>query len=185
MQESINILKERLGREWGWLVLRGIVCIIFGLMAISWPLATIWALAVMWGIFAILEGGSAIMVGWRLHRSDVRWWPYAIFGGIGVLAGIIALVWPGISAFVLIYVIGFWALFGGVSQISAAITLRKAIANEWLLILSGVISVIFGLLILFRPLPEGAMAISWVVGFFAIIVGILSLMLAFTVRKKS
>ncbi len=107
MQETFGEFKECLERQWGWLALRGIVCIIFGLMAISWPLVAVWALAIMWGVFAILEGGSALGIGWRLHKSGARWWPYVLFGGIGILAGVIALVWPGITAFALIYIIGF------------------------------------------------------------------------------
>ena len=80
-----------------------------------------------------------------------------------------------LTAIVFIYILGFWALFGGISEIVAAVRLRKEIENEWLLAFAGVISVIFGLLILFRPLLEGVVAIAWLIGFFAIITGILNL----------
>lgn len=163
---------------------RGAVALVFGFMAIIWPLAAIWSLALLWGAFALADGIFALMTGWRLHKRGVRWWPYLFFGVIGVLAGIITLVWPAITAIMLIYVVAFWALFGGVSQILAAIRLRKEIEGEWLLALAGGFGVIFGFLILFRPLPEGVLAIAWLVGFFAIVTGVLHLMLAFKVRGK-
>lgn len=175
--------KAHLKKEWGWIALRGAAGILFGLMAIIWPLATIWALAIMWGIFALVDGASALMGGWDMHKQGSRWWPYLIFGLIGLAAGVLTLMWPAITAFVLVYVIAFWALFGGATQIAAAIRLRKEIQGEWLLALVGFIGILFGLLILFRPIPEGITAIAWVVGFYALITGVLYFMLALRVRK--
>lgn len=186
MQQSFDIpqLRESLGHEWGWIALRGAVALLFGLLALIWPLATIWALAIMWGAFAFADGIFSFITGWRLHKKGVRWWPYLLYGIIGLAAGILTLLWPGITALALIYVIAFWAIFGGVSQVAAAIRLRKEIEGEWLLILAGIISVLFGLLIFFRPLPDGVVAIALLVGMYAIISGILCLMLAFKVRKQ-
>ena len=113
-----------------------------------------------------------------------RGWAYRLVGVIGLGAGIITLIWPAIRAFVRVYVIGFWALFGGISQIAAAVRLRKEIQGEWLLGLVGVIGILFGLLILFRPIPEGIMAIALFVGFYAIATGVIYLMLAFRVRRS-
>ena len=176
--------RAHLKKEWGWIALRGVAGIIFGILAISWPLATIWALAIMWGVFALVDGASALAGGWNMHKQGSRWWPYLLFGVIGLAAGIITLIWPAITAFVLVYVIGFWALFGGISQIAAAVRLRKEIQGEWLLGLVGVIGILFGLLILFRPIPEGIMAIALFVGFYAIATGVIYLMLAFRVRRS-
>lgn len=183
-EEALNTLKKHLSPQWGWIALRGVAGILFGLMAIVWPLAAIWSLAVLWGAFAMADGLFSLMTAWRLHQKGVRWWPYVALGVIGVLAGFLTLVWPTITAIALIYLIAFWALFGGISQIIAAIRLRKEIEGEWFLILAGGISALFGLLILFRPLPEGVVAIAWVVGFYAITAGVLYLMLAFRVRDK-
>ena len=184
MQDPLlDTLRAHLKREWKWVALRGVAALVFGFLAIIWPLAAVWSLALLWGAFALADGVFALMAGWRLHKRGARWWPYLLFGVIGILAGFLTLVWPAITAIVLIYIVGFWALFGGISQIAAAIRLRKDIEGEWLLALAGVFSAIFGLLILFRPLPEGVLAIAWLVGFFAIVIGILQLMLAFKVRK--
>ena len=143
MQDPLlNTLKTHLGLEWKWMALRGAAALVFGFMAIIWPMAAIWSLAVLWGAFALADGVFALATGWRLHKRGARWWPYLLFGVIGVLAGFLTLVWPAITAIVLIYIVGFWALFGGISQIAAAVRLRKEIEGEWLLALAGVFSAI-------------------------------------------
>lgn len=176
-------LAAPLQKDWGWVALRGAIGILFGILAISWPVVTIWTLAILWGAFAMADGVFAFMTAWRIHKTGARWWPYLLVGLIGVAAGIITLFWPGITIVALVYVIAFWALFGGISQIVAAVRLRKEIQGEWLLILAGAFSVIFGMLILFRPL-EGLLAIAWIVGFYAILTGALYLMLAFRLRRR-
>lgn len=184
MQDNtFTLLKPSLGKEWGWIALRGVLAVIFGMLAVAWPIITVLTLSIVWGVFALADGLFAFGTGWRLHKKGVRWWPYMAFGVIGVLAGLIAIVWPGISAMVLVLIIGFWAALGGASQIVAAIRLRKEIDDEWFMILSGLLGVIFGLLLLFRPL-EGAVAIAWIVGFYAMFMGILLIMLSFKVRSK-
>lgn len=183
-QKILAEFKEHLGKEWAWIAIRGVVAIIFGLMALAWPMATLWALTIMWGAFAFADGAFAFAVGWRLHKKGVRWWPYLVFGVIGVLIGIVTILWPAVTAITLVYIIGFWALFGGLSQLVAAIRLRKEIEGEWLLALAGLIGVAFGLLILFRPLTEGIAVITGFVGIYAVMVGVIFLMLAFKVRNK-
>ena len=182
MQEYMpQLLKTNLGQEWGWIALRGLLALVFGILAIAWPLITVWTLAMLWGVFALADGAFALNTGWRLHKKGVHWWPYFVFGAVGVLAGLVAIIWPGITALALVYVIGFWAVLGGVSLIAAAWRLRKEIEDEWFLALSGLLTLIFGLLMLFRPL-DGAVAVAWIVGFYAIFLGLLILMLAFKIR---
>jgi len=184
MQNTVHIpgLGEHIGKEWGWIALRGVAALIFGVLALIWPLLTIVLLAVMWGAFMFADGVFSLMASWDLHKKGVRWWPYLLYGLLGLATGVLTLLWPGITAFILLYIIAFWALIGGIAQITAAIRLRKEIVDEWALILTGVISVLFGLLVLFRPLP-GVVAIAWMVGIYAIISGVLSLMLAIKVRR--
>lgn len=184
MQNNIyDLLRPNLGREWGWIAVRGVLAVIFGLLAVAWPIITVWTLSMVWGVFALTDGLFAFSTGWRLHKKGIRWWPYLAFGMIGVLAGLVAIIWPGITALVLVFIIGFWAALGGVSQIAAAIRLRKEIDDEWFLVLSGLLGLIFGLLLLFRPL-DGAVAIAWIVGFYAIFTGILLVMLALKIRAS-
>ena len=182
---AIVLDTKQLCREWGWIALRGLLSIIFGVMVLAWPLATIWALAIIWGAFAFADGISAGIAGWRLYKRGVRWWPYIIFAVIGILAGIVAFVWPGITALTLMLIIGVWAVVGGVSQIIAAFRLRKEIEGEWFLAFAGLVSVLFGALLLFRPLPEGVLMIAWIVSFYAFVTGVLYIMLAFKLRQKA
>ncbi len=176
-------MPKHICKEWGWIAARGVIALIFGCMAIASPFATIWALAVVWGIFAILDGVSAGYTSWRLHKQGVRWWPYALFAVTGVIAGAVAIVWPGITAVAFLVVIACWAIIGGVSQIVAAIRLRKEIEGEWFLIFTGGINLLFGLLLLFRPLPEGLFAIAWIISFYAFLTGFSTLALAYQLRK--
>lgn len=175
----------QLCHEWGWVAFRGVLAVLFGVLAMIWPLATIWTLALLWGAFAFLDGVSAGVTSWRLHKRGVRWWPYLIFAVVGVAAGVAAFLWPGITAMALMFVIAFWAIFGGISQIIAAIRLRHEIEGEWFLAFAGIVSVLFGLLILLRPVPQGILAIAWMVGFYAMVTGTLLIMLALKLRKTS
>ena len=88
MQENLPyLLRANLGRDWGLIALRGLLAVIFGVLAIAWPLITVWTLSMLWGVFALADGAFACGTGWRLHKQGVRWWPYLAFGVIGALAG--------------------------------------------------------------------------------------------------
>lgn len=182
-REKLEQLRAHLAPQWGWIVLRGTLAVLFGLLAIVWPLAAVWTLALLFGAYAMADGVFSLVTAWRLHKKGVRWWPYTLFGVIGILAGALTLLWPGITVIMLMYFIAFWALFGGASQIVAAIRLRKEIQGEWRLALAGGVSVLFGLLILFRPFPEGLLALAWVVGLYAVFLGAVYIMLGFKLRR--
>ena len=110
-------------------------------------------------------------------------WPLIIVGLVGIAAGIVTFFWPGVTALTLIFIIGSWAIAIGVFQIIAAIRLRKQIQGEWLHALSGLLSIVFGLLVVLRP-GAGAIALTWLIGWFAICFGVLLLVLAFRLRKQ-
>ncbi|WP_344839570.1 HdeD family acid-resistance protein, partial [Nonomuraea dietziae] len=105
-----------------------------------------------------------------------------ISGVLGILAGIVAFVWPGITTLALLYVIAFWAIFTGVAEIFAGIRLRKTIDNEWMLIIGGLLSVVFGILLLTWP-ASGALALTWLIGVFAVIYGIAIIVLSGKVKN--
>lgn len=180
---SFNGLGGSLGREWWWITLRGVAALLFGLLAFICPLSTIVVLALLWGAYAFTDGVFSLITGWRLHKQGIRWWPYLLYGLVGLAAGVAALLWPGITALLLLYIIAVWALVGGVAEIVAAIRLRKEIEGEIWLILAGAAGVLFGLFVLFGPVGVGLVAIAWTVGAYAVILGILLLMLSFRLRK--
>ncbi|MEV0589130.1 HdeD family acid-resistance protein [Nonomuraea sp. NPDC050310] len=162
------------------LLIRGIIAIIFGIMAMIWPGITLWVLVLFFGAYALVDGVFALFAGFQQPKGSKAW--LITMGVLGILAGIVAFVWPGMTTLVLLYVIAFWAIFTGITQIVAGVRLRKTITNEWLLILSGVLGVIFGILLVIWP-GAGALAMIWLIAVFAILYGITLCVLAFKVKS--
>ena len=176
-------LVHALAKNWWFLLLRGIVAILFGVLALGWPGMTLLTLILLYGAFALADGVIAIIAAITGGAPAARWW-LAIVGLLGIAVGALTFMWPGMTALILLFFIGGWALATGVFQIIGAIRLRKEIDNEWLLFLSGVISVLFGLGVLLYP-GAGALALVWVIGTYAIIAGVLYIALAFRLKKHA
>jgi uncharacterized membrane protein HdeD (DUF308 family) len=172
---------RNLAENWWLILLRGIAALLFGILAFVWPGLTLLVLVALYGAYALIDGvlsiGSAVM---GPGTAGSRIW-LVVIGLLGIGAGLLTFFWPALTALVLAIFIGAWALATGIVEIIGAIRLRKEIDNEWLLALSGLVSVIFGLLILFYP-GAGALALVWAIATYAIIFGIL--MIAFSFRVK-
>lgn len=177
-------LLQALADNWWLLLLRGIAGVLFGVLAFIWPGLTILSLTLLWGAYALVDGGAALWAaitgGGGRFSGGSRVWLLAV-GVLGIAAGIIAFVWPLATAEILVLLIGAWAVAIGIMQLWGAIQLRKEIDGEWLLILSGAVSILFGLILMFQPLA-GALAVVWMIGTFAIAFGIVHIMLAFRLR---
>jgi uncharacterized membrane protein HdeD (DUF308 family) len=172
---------HELAKNWWLVLLRGIAAIVFGVLAFVWPGLTLLVLIMFYGAWALVDGVLAIIAAVTGGAPAPRWW-LAIVGVLGILAGILTFLWPGITAVVLLFFIAGWAIAIGVFQIIGAIRLRKEIDNEWLLILSGVVSVLFGIGVLLVP-GAGALALVWVIGLYAIVEGVLYIALSFRLKK--
>ena len=172
---------DQIGRHWGWVALRGVVAILFGLMAMFMPAITPSALVLVWGAFALADGVLALIAGIRIRDQGRPLWALIVVGLLGVGAGIATFLWPGLTALVLLYIIAFWALVAGVFQVIAAIRCRKDIRKEWFLGLSGLVSILFGAMLVMQP-GAGALALVWVIGIYAVFFGIL--LLVFSLRLK-
>jgi uncharacterized membrane protein HdeD (DUF308 family) len=148
-----------------------------------WPGLTLVALIFLWGAYAVVDGGIALWAAISGRGADIapRWW-LAIVGIVGVLAGLIAFASPGLTALVLLMFIAVWAIVIGALEIWGAIQLRKEIEGEWWLILSGLLSIAFGVLLVARPGP-GALALVWVIAAFAILHGCTLIALAFRLKQ--
>ena len=170
-----------LAKNWWLLLLRGIAAIIFGVLAFAWPGVTLLTLILFYGAFALVDGVLAIIAAVTGGAPGPRWW-LAIVGLLGIAAGLLTFLMPGLSALVLLFFIAGWAIATGVFQIIGAIQLRKEIDNEWLLILGGIISVLFGVGVMLAP-GAGALALIWVIGTYAMIIGLLFVALAFRLKK--
>jgi uncharacterized membrane protein HdeD (DUF308 family) len=171
-----------LTRSWWLMLLRGIAAILFGIAAFVWPGLTVLALTLLYGAFAMADG--VLSLGAALtgsgDRSIPTWW-LVVIGLLGIAAGVVAFLWPGLTAFALVIMIGAWAVAIGIMEIIGAIWLRHEIEDEWLLIAAGILSVLFGAAVLLKP-GAGALALAWAIGAFAILSGILHL--AFALRLK-
>ena len=170
-----------LARNWWALALRGLFAVLFGLLAFAWPGLTLAALVILFGAYALVDGVFALLAAVRAAEAHERWWLFVLEGLAGIAASLITFMWPGITALVLLYLIAWWAVITGIFEIAAAIRLRKEISGEWVLVLSGAVSVIFGLVLLFRP-GVGALAVIWLIGAYALVFGALLSMLAFRLR---
>jgi len=171
-----------LAKAWWLVLLRGLLSIVFGVLAFIWPAITLFALVVLYGAFALADGVVALIGAFTGRLKPLPTWWLVLVGLAGIGAGIVTLLWPGITAIVLVMFIGAWALVHGIFEIVGAIQLRKEIDNEWWLILGGVLSVVFGLLVLLAPGP-GALGLIWAIGAYSIAFGITWIMLAFRLRK--
>lgn len=169
-------IAQALASNWWLLLIRGILAVLFGLMAFAWPALTLVTLVLLYGAYALVDGLTAIWVG-----AKSRAWALLLFGLLGVIVGIYTLFFPGVTAIVLLYLIAAWAFVRGIFEIVTAIQLRKEISNEWVLIISGIISIIFGVVLIANP-GAGALAMVLVIGAFALVFGVIMIILAFRVR---
>jgi len=167
-----------LARNWWALALRGLAAVAFGLLTFILPGITLVTLVLLFGAYALVDGVFNVIASFRVAAHH---WALLIEGVVGIIAGIVTFAWPAITALVLLYVIAFWAIFTGIFEIIAGVGLRKAITNEWLLIAMGVLSLLFGVLILFAP-GAGALAIVLWIGAYALVFGVFLLALAFRLR---
>lgn len=168
-------------RDWWLFALRGVLAILFGVMAFIWPGQTLLALVVLFGAFALADGIFAVSAGLTFRLHDDRWWAVVLAGVAGILIGVLTFVWPNLTAHVLLYLIAAWAVITGILEIVAAIQLRRVIPGEWAAILSGALSILFGALLFAFP-SAGALSLVWLIGSFAIGFGVSLLVLAFHLR---
>ena len=171
-----------IARNWWVLLLRGICAILFGLMAFAMPGITLWALIILFAAYALLDGIAAVMFGLSGKSDGKPWWQMILVGVLGIIAGVCAFAWPGLTAVVLLVMIATWSIVRGVFEIAAAIRLRKVIDNEWLLVAGGLLSIAFGIVLLTRP-AAGALAVIWIIGAYAIMLGIIEISLAMRLRS--
>jgi uncharacterized membrane protein HdeD (DUF308 family) len=168
-----------LAGNWWALLVRGIAAVLFGLAALFWPGPTLFVFIVFFGAYVLVDGIFALVAG--IRGSGGRRWPLLVEGVLGVLAGLIAFFWPGETALFLLYVIAAWAIITGILKVVMAILLRREIENEWLMVLSGPLSLLFGVLLAVLP-GVGLLSMVWLIGIYALIFGIALIVLGFRVR---
>ena len=177
---AVSMLQS-LAVNWWLILLRGIAAVAFGLVALLYPGLTLIALAIAYAIYAIADGALAFGAAIANRATTASTWWLVIAGVLGIAAGLVMLLWPGMTAIALVLVSGAWAIGHGLVEIIGAIQLRKHIDNEWALILGGALSVMFGVLVWAYP-GSGALALIWIIAGYAIAFGALLITFSFRLR---
>jgi uncharacterized membrane protein HdeD (DUF308 family) len=170
---------EGFAKNWWVLLIRGICAVLFAAIAFTMPGMTLVTLVLLCGVYALADGLTAMWVG-----GQARAWSFVLLGILGVIAGVLTFIYPGITAVALLYLIAAWIIVRGVFEIVTAIQLRKEISNEWMLILAGIVSVLFGVALVAKP-AAGVLAVVWMIGAFAFIFGVMMIVLALRLRGLS
>ena len=171
-----------LARNWWALLIRGLAAILFGLLALLWPAAAGWALVILFGAYAFVDGIFAIISAVRAAEAHQRWGAFLFEGIVGLVIAAIVFFEPRSAAIGLYITIALWAFITGILEIVAAVQLRKSLPNDWLLLLGGIASIIFGILMVVYPLA-GALTVIWLIGVYAIVFGVI--MIGFSFRMRS
>jgi uncharacterized membrane protein HdeD (DUF308 family) len=179
---GIYTVADTLSLNWRLFALRGLAAVIFGVLAFIWPGITLLSLIILFGAFALANGVLSLMLAAKAPKGYPRFGSLILGGILSILAGIVTFFWPGLTAMGLLILIACWAIVTGLLEIVAAIKLRKEITGEWLLVLAGLASVAFGVLLLLMPGP-GALVLVWWIGAYALMFGILLVVLAFKLRR--
>lgn len=175
------MLANILSRYWWMTLLRGVIWVLFGLVVFSQPAISLVTLTLLFGAFALVDGIAAVVNAIGGREEHENWWVLLLVGLCGIGVGVVTFLTPAVTALVLLYYIAFWAIGIGVLQIVAAIRLRKEIEGELWLILSGIVSVAFGVLLVARP-GVGVLSVLWLIAFYAIVFGVTLIFLSFRVR---
>lgn len=171
-----------LSKNWWVFLLRGLIAVAFGIIALLQPGIALSALILLFAVYAIADGIGHLLLLFSVVRVS-PWWVHLLSGLLSLAAGIIALAWPSLTAGALLILVASWAIVTGVFAIIAAIRFRSVLENEWLYILNGLLSV--GLGVLFIAMPgAGILSLVWLLGLWALLVGILLIVFAFRLRSR-
>ena len=175
-------MKHILIMNWDLVLLRGIIAILFGVAALVLPQVTVPVLVILFGAYTLVNGIVIAMMAIKDRTYESDWWVWLLAGLVSMAAGVVSFAWPGITAAILFYVIVAWAIVSGILEIVLAIQLRKVVKGEWLLALTGILSIVFGFLCIVQP-AAGALTILWLLGIYPIVYGALQVALAVGLRS--
>ena len=170
-----------LSRYWWLFLIRGVAAVIFGILALIWPELTVQVLIYLLGAYLVVDGIFTAAAALSEREQSERWWVGLLEGLASILAGLAIFFWPDLSLLILLYLVAAWALITGIMEIVAAVELRRAIEGEWLLVLGGIVSILFGIVAFFFP-GAGLVTIVWLIGIYAVVFGVLLIVLSFRLR---
>jgi uncharacterized membrane protein HdeD (DUF308 family) len=168
----------RLAQNWWVLVLRGIIGILFGILAFAYSRDTVAALVILLGAYMLVDGVTALVMAFHIDRGS-GW--LVLSGSAGIAAGYLTFFYPVVTAYALLYIIAAWAIITGVFEIVAAIEFRRALSDMWLLGLAGALSIALGFLLLAAP-GRGLISLVWLLGGYALVFGVLYIIAGFRLK---
>lgn len=173
---------DYLQRSWWIFLLRGLAAIAFGIAAFLWPALTLAVLVVIFGVYVLVDGVFGLVDAIRYRDRLGRVWPLVLESILGIVVGLLTPFWPGVTALVLLSFIAAWAVLGGLLRVVLAFQIRHEITGEWFLLANGLLSILFGGLLIALP-QAGLITLAWIIGFYALGFGILLILLAVHLRK--
>jgi uncharacterized membrane protein HdeD (DUF308 family) len=169
---------QKIANHWWLFILRGLIAITFGIVAIVKPEQTIIALVLVFGAFTLVDGIFTLVTSFGSAAYFDKWWLLLIEGAAGIIVGCLAIFMPAITSVALLYLIAAWALVTGIFEIAVAIEFRRVISGEWMLILGGLLSIVLGVLLFIFP-GAGELSLIWLIGIYAIVFGFSEIVFAF------
>jgi uncharacterized membrane protein HdeD (DUF308 family) len=173
---------EKISRNWWLFAMRGVIAIIFGIVALTRPEQTLQALVLVFGAFALVDGLLTVFAGFLSAPVFKRWWAVLLEGAAGIFVGLMAIFMPDIAGRAMVYLIAGWALITGIFEIVAAIEFRRLLTGEWMLVLGGLLSIVCGVLLFVFP-AAGAVSVDWMIGVYAMVFGISEIVFAFSLNS--
>lgn len=170
--------------NWWMVLLRGIAAVLFGVVALLMPGLTLFVLLITFGAYAVFDGVVAVINAFQRKSRDERWWAWLLDGVLSIAIGLLALFWTGPTALAFIIWMAIWGVIAGLFRIIAAIRLRHEIEGGWALGLSGLLLMVWGVLMATLP-AAGLLSLAWVIGLFSILIGLSMIVLAFQLRKSA
>ncbi len=174
-------MQQMIGNFRTMFLFRGIAAILFGILTLVWPKLSLFALVIVFGVFAVISGITAVAAALR-NTGEQGWGLLLTQGILGILAGAIALVWPGITALAFLYLLAAWAILTGIMEIIAPLSFPMNGGRAVLSVLAGLVSIVFGVLIAAQP-SSGLLAVVWLIGVYAIVFGIMYIAVYFQSRS--
>lgn len=168
---------------WWLVLLRGVLAILFGLVLLFTPGTALLALVLVFGVYAVLDGVTAVVAGIRHRSEDNHWGWHVVQGVISVIAGVLAFAWPGVTVLAILFVIAFWSIVNGIAEVSESLAMRRNGSSTWgWMLAAGILSVVFGILLVVQP-GAGLVTLLWIAGIWALVFGMVVVVWAFRLRS--
>ena len=174
-------MQQMIGNFRTLFLFRGLAAVLFGILTLVWPKLSLTVLVLLFGVFAVIGGITAVAA--ALRNTEMPGWGFLLFEGIlGILAGVVALVWPGITALAFLFLLATWAIITGILEIVAPLSFPMSGGRALLSVLTGLVSIVFGVLIAAQP-SSGLLAVVWLIGIYAIVIGVMYIVVYFESRS--